>query len=395
MTKLGIEIDTDRFYYEPRAYWQVVAIESDEPGNTGLLARVKLDEQRFRNVSRFPVVLTHLLLSPIGYTVRMAPGQTPVDTLTFDCAASIINKIQVAIAAPFSVHFDAWDMATPGFTALPTQNPVPAAYSESSASEETPDLAYASDLFGVTRWDFEIPYEMPSKAACRLDISAWPCSSALTPPAVDVSPATAVLFNELTGSMGGHARLRQRAVASPAAGGARVYPKGSLLTPPDAFGVQGGGGTNDQDGVWDPAGLFQPKEYRAQENNRGGTPTQKVTGFAVAIDQIAHDINLAGSGSNISGFPAAPMAQRMTCRARTETGGTQEWWWEPNAPLALVSPSMTPALVKKLESPIVLQPGEGLQIEIQAPLETVVGEATIAPVYNVGISFTGFACVRK
>jgi hypothetical protein len=81
-------------------------------------------------------------------------------------------------------------------------------------------------------------------------------------------------------------------------------------------------------------------------------------------------------------------------RARTRNAGTQEWWWREGAPLVLVCPSMTPGLVKRLEDPIWLGPGEQLMVEMEAPDPIVVGEETLAPTYNVGLSLCGYAVVE-
>jgi hypothetical protein len=90
----------------------------------------------------------------------------------------------------------------------------------------------------------------------------------------------------------------------------------------------------------------------------------------------------------------------MTCRARTTNGGTNQWWWRPGAPLALVCPTITPAQVYEFEQPIVLGPGEQLEVELWAPLAPSLvllgsgGAQTVQPNYTIGLSMTGYTTIE-
>lgn len=374
--------DSSRYYYEPRVLWDVASVDSAKSAPDEPRARVTLDEMNFRNTGNYPVVLTHLLLSPVGYTLRTLEGETPLSPTTYDAAMSIINKIGVTISAPFSAHFSEWDVSAAGLLSKPTADP---------------ENGLHSSLHGVSRWQFDTPYLVPTRASVRLDLSTFTLATGVDDENAAALVASSVMFRELVGPLGGHARVRERRALAPAMSGA-VFPGGPQPLPSDAFGSSNFSGSAFSTAVWDSSGLFPADEYRRQEANRGGTPSQYLTGFSVLVDQIDHDELLHGT-PGYSGHPLAPLSQRIATRARTETGGTQEWWWRPGAPLALVTPSQTSALVQRLEEPIVLAPGQCLQIEVQAPTPRVFGSGgegvTVSPVYNFGVSLSGFACVER
>jgi hypothetical protein len=84
-------------------------------------------------------------------------------------------------------------------------------------------------------------------------------------------------------------------------------------------------------------------------------------------------------------------------RARTTNGGSNAWWWRNDhegwAPVALVTPDITPANVYRLPKPITLEQGDGFELELEVPGPIVIEDTLIEPTYTVGVSFTGYATI--
>ena len=86
-------------------------------------------------------------------------------------------------------------------------------------------------------------------------------------------------------------------------------------------------------------------------------------------------------------------------KAKTSGCGSQESWWRDGAPLSLVSPTRTPALVGRLPVPITLQPGDGIDLELVFPTGTEeypwAGPLEFNnPRVQMGVSFCGFAAIE-
>src|SRR6185503_5361115 len=190
--------------------------------------------------------------------------------------------------------------------------------------------SYSSGIWGLNRWTFDRCLWLPRKATLQLDIGTW----IIPDLGFGAPPAiyTSVQFDEpQTGILGGNNRLRARA-AIPAVFDTHAAAVG--IPAPDALGVD----------------------------------------FAAK--------------------PIAPIGTRIVTRAKCSNGGTNEWWWRPNAPLCLVSPTMGPATVYTLRKPIVLGPGEQLEVELQAPPIVTIDDTPFQPTYQIGVSFTGYATIE-
>jgi len=374
----------DRFIYEPRVMWSIASVDSDEE------TRVTLPQQHFKNASRYPVRLTHVLLSPINYLLQEYSNASPTSTANFDVCGSIITKCSLRISAPFSYQFqNVLDLPFLGLAASPSATP--------SMQGIKSNIEYQSNLLGLSRWDFECPLYMPAKGLVQFDLSTVSYATAvpdLTP------PTTSMIIMEGGGSgpgmFAGHARLRERAQTSWAQTdptNPQVYwPRGQQPLPLDATAA----GFNGEVDVWPANQIFKDREFRKQNAVRGYERVP-VTGFAIHIDQIAFDDEVQDSVP-YAGFLVSQMSQRMICRARTTSGGTGEWWWRPGAPISLVCPTISSALVHELNDPIWLAPDESLEIEIKTPGPTVISGGQqplqISPIYNVGVSLAGQAVVE-
>jgi hypothetical protein len=257
--------------------------------------------------------------------------------------------------------------------------------SDSPGATADVNRQYASSLFGVSRWDFDVPYFVPKRGALQLDLSVAPSSASTGGDPI----YSAVVMTERAGARLANFRTRPRQQLAygnvTTTGPGLFYPQQGIAVPSDQFGVQAFGAQSQP--FWEAGGLFPGTVYDRQEGGRGNDYNQ-VAGYSVLIDQIDHDddVNSVITGTN----PISSMATRVATRARTRNGGTQEWWWREGAPLALVCPTMTPGLVKKFEEPIWLGPGEQLMVEMEAP-DPIAG---VAPIYNVGLSMCGYAVVE-
>ena len=386
--------DYERFIYEPRVLWSIASVNTADATaqttlGTGEPLTVVLDKQHFKNASRYPLRLTHILTAPVGYLFSDYPntsGVAPTQLIDYDSSGGIINRCQVRISAPFSYEFqNVLALGMQDFAAEPSGEP--------SCRKTRLGNEYASGLFGITRWDFDQHFYLPARGSIQFDMSTVVRGSFSgdIPP----EPYTTMLFNELGGELfNGHARVREPGQAPWAtvvlANPQTFFPNSPAPVPLDEFTQQSLTGTNRQ--VWQPSQMFRNTEFRKQNAARGVTRVP-VTGFAAHINQIEYDDTVYAEWANASAR-VAPMSLRIITQAKTTDGGTGEWWWRPGAPLALVSPTITPALVKKLDQPIWLAPNEYLEISVTVPAPVDFGEITLSPIYNVGVSLAGQAVVE-
>lgn len=90
----------------------------------------------------------------------------------------------------------------------------------------------------------------------------------------------------------------------------------------------------------------------------------------------------SGLGSN-----PTPLGARVGTKARLGGAGPRTGFWREGAPMSLVSPSRTTAMVHQLEVPIVLAPGDQVEVEVSAPHRPADDEGL--PSTNVGVSLAG------
>jgi hypothetical protein len=122
-------------------------------------------------------------------------------------------------------------------------------------------------------------------------------------------------------------------------------------------------------------------------------PTQ-LSGFSVSFQQEAIDDLFPAQGS---------LATTTRARIRTRNGGTNTYWWRDGAPLAICTPTRTPAQVSKLLRPLTLQPNEGFRVAIPPTFDPnalrhllpAFGDNNTKPPYGVlFISFCGYAVIE-
>lgn len=378
-------IDNDRFYYEPRALWSTGRVGPAVQTRTQFQGTgyQPLPKEHYRNGSRWPIRITHAIVSPVGYLFRSVTAG-PVGQ--YDSAMAGIGRMKLRIAFPKSSWIERLDADVMDFATEPAAEP-------SFAGDAA--LEYSSGLFGLSRWTFEPSYIVPRKVTLDLILSTI---QGYTPSGAGVGTAAAI-FHERGGRMLGHARSRPEAALAygpsyvagdPAWPDTNVPVVGDVYA--DAFGLGG------QQGQTFPGNQKWPSNLYLHQLGSRGLPYTEVTGFAVAIDQIDIDDDvhaaMGGFGGATNGL-LAPVSQRIITKAQTRDGGTQERWWRDGAPLSLVTPTLNNAgFVHRFGDAFILGPGEGLEVGLQSPITRQIGETALSAVYNVGVSFLGYACVE-
>jgi len=167
-------------------------------------------------------------------------------------------------------------------------------------------------------------------------------------------------------------------------------PFGPIITP-QALQASQAAGAAPTTALWPPQHTINPRTWKAQSPAAQGSA--EFTGMSVMIDQIDYDDSNIAAATTPS--PFAMLATRIGCRMRLTDGGTKAWFWRPGAPLVLVFPDITPALVCKLDKPITLGPGEQLEVELTTPAVTLNPSNVAMPTtYQFGIALNGYAAIE-
>lgn len=381
--------DDPRFTHEPRVLWTVQRITAPASDASILDGLVLCPKDHFRNVHQYPITLTHMLCCGVGYTFREYEISPPTLANQIDNCSSAINRVEVLIAAPYSRYFVKRQFAISGLEALPTAEPG-MRYVESGGEVN----AYRSSLFGLCRWNFDKVLRLPRKSTIELNLSGYSLPNIGLP--LGAVHSSVCIDEATTGMFYGDVRIRNRAQLSTldtqSVGGA-FYPQVVDIFPPDGFGHQAGQST----ATFDAAGQFRAKDFNKQETNRGQAMSH-YTGFAIQIDQISFDDSIQLLGPLLDSQPIAPLSMRVGCQAKCTNGGTNQEWWRKGAPVALVCPTITPAQVHRFDVPIVLGPGEELEVQLQAPVgrELTPGSPStlVQPNYLVGLSMAGYITIE-
>lgn len=384
---LRAQQDDNRFTHEPRVLWTVQRIQAPESDALILDGHVKVPKDHFRNVGEYPMTLTHILCCGVNYTFRSYSIEPPTNATQIDNAASAINRVEIQIAAPYSRYFVKRQFQLMSLEALPTAEP---------SMRYNAFSPYASGPFGICRWDFDRWLRLPRKSTIALDLSGY--TVPVLNPLVPIGNVfSTVCFDEATtGMFYGDVRVRNRtqlfSLQSQSTNG-MFWPQVSDIFPPDAFGAGAGQSLN----TFNASGQFRGKEFNRQETDRG-QPVSHYTGFAIQLDQIDYDDSIQTSGVLFQNQFIAPLSMRVGCRAKCTNGGTNKDWWRPGAPVALVCPTITPAQVFRFDKPIVLGPGEELEVELQVPsgVELSPGSPStlVRPNYQIGLSMAGYVTIE-
>jgi len=359
--------------FEPRAFWSVGRIDTAVGSGQRPANALRLPRRDFFNGSRWPITLRQLLVAPIGYALaQYKPNDIPTNSQNFrNSGIAALGSAQVRISSPQSTHYTHADFNSHLFDPEARWEPAPGDVVGLPGS-----IVGASDLWGAYKWQFDHPMDMPARGGLELWLGAVRQPFFANP----VSPVASIGLEEVGGLVPGNQRnvvRRPLRIASPGT----VYPWGL-----DGFPPNGGVTTN----LWHPDQSLQAREWKAQRvTAEGGSP---VHGFTVHIDQLDWDTEILAAVPGPPGTTAAvsPLGFNTPVRARTVDGGSKAWWWREGAPLALVSPSLTPAHVYTLPQPITLAPGDKLDVELLVPDATAFDQ-----IIQLGVSLCGEATIEQ
>lgn len=385
MSRYAIDIEKARehvlspqpgFIYEPRAIWDVQISHHEKRA-------VQFEAEHFYNSERWPMVLTQVVLCP---NVAIPNGRMfPAGFGTSELRARIRGNSN-------------W-----------SRTDIPIRFGANSRSESDPSTSQyvgaparifnSAPTINTVRWKFHHELMGVRDGAVEMYLGA------LAPGFYCLSDIRAtVTFHEIGESeratFKGHDRqfeidqLGVYDVGNPTPyTGTSKYPFPCILRGgPDEGPVSVCGDTPQ---VFPSRQVFTAAEYlRQNQASLGSTLIQAVS---VSFDQ--RDVP-AEWEQGVEDFPLVSPAIALPTKARTVRTGTQHWWWREGAPLALVMPTQTPCLVADLPVPIVLNPGESLDVSLHVPSYAYVpayptrGFGYQYPVSNIGLSFCGFAAVE-
>jgi hypothetical protein len=361
--------------YEPRAFWSVGFVDTSVTPSSGKEeTTVRLSREHFRNGSRFPVVLTRVAVGAINYTLAQYDVSPVSSSDRYHNDTSIIDVCDISFGVPNRRWWNRKPIQLASLTARATHEP-------SMRVSDVP-YTYASGPWGIYRLAFEHPLQIPESAAIEVGIGSWTTALGIAdspPPALSAW----ISVEETGGIWPGAARSAQKAIL-------HYTPPSIGPFKPDGFSAS----PNVPPGRTVPIDIqqtFTATEYTKQDPLRGRAGTRTVHAINVHINQIAFDDAVQSSlVTGVPGSPITPMGLRIPCQARCRGGGSGEWWWRPNAPLALVFNEITPARVYDLPSPVTLEDGDCLDVVIRTPPQW----GGLAPRYQIGVAFTGYAVIK-
>jgi hypothetical protein len=377
--------------YEPRVLWDSARIRPTEAQPVF----VEMDPKRFRNGTRYPIVVQYVLLSPLGYTLQRFDTVPPIDTITYKNAMAAALACKVRITAPGRKHLSRSLVPSGG-------------YRPSAVGCPRPNSDFASSLFGLSRWDFEFPNDegmvMPRLGQIQFDISGYtfPNVGIATPTPTDAFvTAHAAFFERQDVFWGGGARysgalpIQPKVPINGESDG--IYPQTPAPVPEDGWGYGiPAVGQQQRNLTFDKNGIWNHKRWMQDEADVG-TDRDRFCGFAVALDQISLDGYMQTSAqAGVPANPLAPLSQRVALQAKMLAGGSgEEWFYPEGAPLSLCCPTINEAaVVHRFDDPISLDPNAGLRIEIEAPPALIQDDVVFPGIYNLGVSLVGYAIIE-
>jgi hypothetical protein len=352
------------FLYEPRAFWDFIPMPYGfDSGDTFPLIQgeVSLNSDHFYNGSKYPIILTKLCILP---RLGNGSGSDPsgyIDGKLIRIVSSgnqPLSRNALPLALVVGRSFEPWDrgpVASDPY-ANPTEGPI----------------------WNTVQWKFDHPIILPKDGGVEYSLGAM---------------ATDVPFDNDNNISETPAYLtfaeRGDGAASFFKGNSRVHGTPNLQSVagrpnspyPPVGGAEGDPTAGNTNAVYPPAGTIQATQYRRQNVTADGSTV--LDSVSITFNQRNWTSNPAYDDSN----PLGSIAGSTPVKARLRGNGTGEYWWRPDAPAALVSPTRTTALTGDLPMPILLQPGDGLDI-------TFLGADHQWRVPPIGISFCGFAAVE-
>lgn len=365
--------------YEPRAYWDVTSVpvaSTDTAAQT-----VVLDPGHFYNGERYPVTIDRVCVSMINYARKTFsdPAGVTGPTAGYNALSNILAGLKIVVSARQRQSYSRYPIDLSAFVNTPSSPLSP--YFGSSDQQ-------FSSFYGTVYRSFEPHLWMPKNGTIQFDLT--PFDGYLPVSATNDHVRATIAFHERGSIFNGSMRVFSYILRDAAS--ASAQPFGAVLSPNALVPSQG----PTTDSLWPPQHTINPREWKAQSPAAQGSA--EFTGISVLIDQIDYDNRNLALAPPPAISPMAMLAQRVGCRMRLSDGGTKAWFWRPGAPLALVFPDLTPALVCKLDKPITLGPGEQLEVEVTVPAVTTgttnAGALALATTYEFGLALNGYAAIE-
>jgi hypothetical protein len=371
--------------YEPRSLWSIQRVVTVPPTaqaetHSSDLIRAQFVRNHLKNPSRYPITITRIAVAPINYTFRQISIDNDIRGIW-----NAMSNLQIAfinVGAPQRQLY----MGKPSGDGMRLSSLLADARAEPIILDAT--TVFPSGLFGICYLEFDKPLTMPKLGTMEFQPSNYTIP---TIPASLPSSASRVsmLWHEQGGSFAGAGRQKQNVPLAGCNTQPVFNPDNPIPYAPDAWGfnIAGPGPASEP---WPPRANFSARDISRQNLGLQGSNVFK--GFSIHIDQI--DIDASYQNGITNGFRVSPLSTRMGCRMRTVDGGSNENWWTPGAPICLVLDTITPATVYPLPKPIVLEPGDTLDAALYIPPHVAVSSPPLQPVFNIGISFNGYATIE-
>jgi hypothetical protein len=359
--------------YEPRAIWSVQRLVSNVTSGQTVPRRLRFPDHELINGQPNPITITHMLVSPIGYTFDVYSDNAALDASNFrNCRAACFDFAELQVGVKGRHYWNQGQFAPlRAWGAVPAGGPAPLAIPAG-----VDNAFYSPATLHTYRWAFPKPLWLAPSQTIDFALSGYPYPpfNNQGPPASAVKAEVA--FDELQGAPwpGGSRRAR--------------FDLGATLNPPfgaDGFGVPTQSNT---DQTMPSTSTFNGRDFLSQQ--RYDASAASVVGFSVALDQRPYDDALrADSGASPAGASGriASLGSSLAVTAGVANGTR---WWRPKAPLSLVCPTMTNAQVWPLPEPFVLAPYDTFSVELEVPDSVVVSGQARPTVYQVGVSFVGY-----
>lgn len=375
--KTGVPVGPTLF--EPRVLWSVARVPVTSVDTAP--QTVVMDRQHFFNGERYPVTIDRVLVSPINYARKRYADPTqaagPAEGLN---ANTNILGIKVTLSARQRQSYSRRPVPLVSFGDTPTAPQAP--YEDTEAG--TPGLV--SSYTGQVYRTFDKPLVIPRDTTIQFDLTAFDGNTPVQ--AADLVKYQ-ITFWEKYGIFGANARVHpERPGILADALNAGAQPFGGVLSPVALVPSQ-----NASSQLWPNGSSFPGRNFKRQSYSAEGAV--EFIGMGVMIDQIDYDFTNTTLVGSVANTPMAMLAQRIGCRARLADSGSRAWWWRPGAPLALVMPTITPALVYVLDEPITLTRGDRVEVELTIPPVTLDGQgAAISRTDEVGVALSGYAAIE-
>ncbi len=354
------------FLYEPRVLWgrgKIVQYSAiTDPGVVIDTYVTQPSPTNYLNGERWPIVLTRMITLAQGPFGQPWLGGTLMNTVPVEIGALGASRLSLGSVL---------GLVDP----LPSNDP-PTAIDARFLGDFGRGLVNSNQLpatrptLNVARWDFEHALRLPPAAFLEWQVSGripnYVVDTSLVPVTFDANfyasapneaaqwPASAITKRRMP--------LPQLTIPT-----AQYY---FLNDPPYDYYVINEGSTTKYSGLppfgfsnagpesrlYPPDSTFTSRDA-VQQKASYDLPTN-LSGMSIAVDQNELD-NFTATG----GYQGSALTTTYS-RIRTRNGGTGNYWWRDGAPLAICTPTITPASVSCLKRPMALQPGEGFKLTI-------------------------------